>query len=98
VQEPAAVAVVATDHLNVKPLPEDDSANPAADARASGCFRAPRKTPHKMGSQKGNVKIRRRVGRPQVIERIGSSGRIRTYNPPVNSVEQVIGLAGSSCR
>ena len=29
---------------------------------------------------------------------IGSSGRIRTYNPPVNSVTQVFGLAGSLCR
>ena len=28
----------------------------------------------------------------------GSSGWIRTSNPPVNSVMQVIGLAGSSCR
>jgi hypothetical protein len=25
----------------------------------------------------------------------GSSGRIRTYNPPVNSVTQVFGFAGS---
>jgi hypothetical protein len=29
---------------------------------------------------------------------VGSSGRIRTYNPPVNSVTQVVGFAGSSCR
>ncbi len=29
---------------------------------------------------------------------IGSSGWIRTSNPPVNSVTQVFGLAGSSCR
>jgi hypothetical protein len=28
----------------------------------------------------------------------GSSGWIRTGNPPVNSVMQVVGLAGSSCR
>jgi hypothetical protein len=28
----------------------------------------------------------------------GSSGWIRTSNPPVNSVTQVAGLAGSSCR
>ena len=27
-----------------------------------------------------------------------SSGWIRTSNPPVNSVMQVVGLAGSSCR
>jgi hypothetical protein len=32
------------------------------------------------------------------LERIGSSGWIRTSNPPVNSVMQVVGLAGSSCR
>jgi hypothetical protein len=28
----------------------------------------------------------------------GSSGWIRTSNPPVNSVIQVFGLGGSSCR
>jgi hypothetical protein len=38
-----------------------------------------------MGSKKGNVKIRRKVGCPQIIEKIGSSGWIRTSNPPVNS-------------
>jgi hypothetical protein len=38
-----------------------------------------------MGSKKGNVKIQRKIRRPQVIGKIGSSGRIRTYNPPVNS-------------
>jgi hypothetical protein len=32
------------------------------------------------------------------LKKIGSSGWIRTSNPPVNSVTQVIGLAGSSCR
>jgi hypothetical protein len=31
------------------------------------------------------VKGRRKVRRSQVVEGIGSSGRIRTYNPPVNS-------------
>jgi hypothetical protein len=30
--------------------------------------------------------------------KVGSSGWIRTSNPPVNSVTQVFGLAGSSCR
>jgi hypothetical protein len=38
-----------------------------------------------MGSKKGNVKIRRKIRRPQVVEKIGSSGWIRTSNPPVNS-------------
>ena len=33
-------------------------------ARASGCFCAPTKNPHEMGSQKGNVKERRKVCRP----------------------------------
>jgi hypothetical protein len=70
----------------------------ASVPRASGCSQALDKHPHKMGSEKGNVKIRRKVGRPQVVERIGSSGWIRTTNPPVNSVTQVVGLAGSSCR
>jgi hypothetical protein len=42
------------------------------------------KDPHEMGSKKGNVKIRRKGGRPQIIEKIGSSGWIRTSNPPVN--------------
>jgi hypothetical protein len=37
-----------------------------------------------MGSQKGNVKKRRKVCRPQLIEKTGSSGWIRTSNPPVN--------------
>jgi hypothetical protein len=37
-----------------------------------------------MGSKKGNVKIRRKAGRPQIIEKIGSSGWIRTSTPPVN--------------
>jgi hypothetical protein len=38
-----------------------------------------------MGSKKGNVKVWRRIRCPQVIERIGTSGWIRTSNPPVNS-------------
>jgi hypothetical protein len=38
-----------------------------------------------MGSKKGNVKIRRKCRRLQLIEKIGSSGWIRTSNPPVNS-------------
>jgi hypothetical protein len=44
-----------------------------------------KKDPHEMGSEKGNVKIRRKIGCPQIVERIGSSGWIRTSNPPVNS-------------
>ena len=36
------------------------------DARASGCFQAPKKNPHEMGSEKGNVKIRRKIGCPQI--------------------------------
>jgi len=36
--------------------------------------------------------------RRQLIEKIGSSGWIRSSNPPVNSVMQGVGLAGSSCR
>src|SRR5437879_5948720 len=63
--------------------------------RASGCFRAPTKNPHEMGSKKGNVKIRRKVRRPQA-EKIGSSGWIRTSNPPVNRLTQVHYLVGSS--
>ena len=55
-----------------------------ADARASGYFFPLTKSPHEMGSEKGNVKIRRKIRRPQIVEKIGSSGRIRTYNPPVN--------------
>src|SRR5437867_13390694 len=50
----------------------------------------------KMGSRKGNVKIRRKIRRPQIIEKIGSSGWIRTSNPPVNSLMQVVYLVGSS--
>jgi hypothetical protein len=36
-------------------------------ARASGCFQALQKYPHEMGSKKGNVKIRRKLGRPQIM-------------------------------
>jgi integrase len=35
---------------------------------------------------------------PDFVKEVGSSGWIRTSNPPVNSVTQVFGLAGSSCR
>jgi integrase len=35
---------------------------------------------------------------PGFLKEIGSSGWIRTSNPPVNSVTQVVGLVGSSCR
>jgi hypothetical protein len=49
------------------------------------CFWVAKKNPHKTGLEKGNVKVRRKVGRPQIIEKIGSSGWIRTSNPPVNS-------------
>jgi len=55
------------------------------------------KNPHEMGSKMGNVKIGRKVGRPQIIEKIGSSGWIRTSNPPVNRLMQVGYLVGSSC-
>jgi hypothetical protein len=55
------------------------------DTRASGCFLTRTKNPHETGSEKGNVKIWRKTRRPQGIERIGSSGWIRTTNPPVNS-------------
>jgi hypothetical protein len=42
------------------------------DTRASGCFPAPKKNPHEMGSEKGNVKIGRKNRRPQLVEKIGS--------------------------
>ena len=34
---------------------------------------------------------------PRRSRGIGSSGRIRTYNPPVNRLMQVVYLVGSSC-
>ena len=43
------------------------------------------------------VPIELLVGTGAKLE-ISSSGWIRTSNPPVNSVMQVVGLAGSSCR
>jgi hypothetical protein len=49
-----------------------------------GAFNDCRKNLREMGSKKGNVKERRNVRCPQVIEKIGSSGWIRTSNPPVN--------------
>ena len=48
-----------------------------------GAFRHRTRT-NEMGSEQGNVKIRRKIRRPQVIVKIGSSGWIRTSNPPVN--------------
>jgi hypothetical protein len=44
-----------------------------------------KQNPHEMASEKGNVKIGRKIRPPQVIEKIGSSGWTRTSNPPVNS-------------
>jgi hypothetical protein len=49
-----------------------------------------------MGSEKGNVKIQQKAGRPQIVEKIGSSGWIRTSNPPVNRLMQVVYPVGSS--
>ena len=43
-----------------------------------------KKNPHETASEKGNVKIGRKTRPPQIIEKIGSSGWIRTSNPPVN--------------
>jgi hypothetical protein len=57
----------------------------SAGVRASGCFPSAKKTPHEMASEKGNVKIGRKIRPPQIIEKIGSSGWTRTSNPPVNS-------------
>jgi len=75
--------------------------------RASECSWAPKKNPHEMDSEKGNVKIGRKVECPQILAtdrprkdpaKAASSGWTRTSNPPVNSVTQVVGLAGFSCR
>jgi hypothetical protein len=54
-----------------------------AGARASGYVQGLKK-PKQNGLGKGQLKIRRRAGGPQVIVKIGSSGWIRTSNPPVN--------------
>ena len=43
-----------------------------------------KENPHEMASEKGNVKIGRKIRPPQIIEKIGSSGWTRTSNPPVN--------------
>jgi hypothetical protein len=54
--------------------------------------------PHEMGSKKGNVKERRKFSRPQHCK-IGSSGWIRTSNPPVNSVIRLMLLRDAArCR
>ena len=45
--------------------------------RASGCSWAPKKNPYEMDSEKGNVKIGRKIGCPQIIEKTGSSGWTR---------------------
>ena len=72
------------DYVDPQGVARQCSGNVIADLRASGCFWALKKNPHEMGSKKGNVKIRRNVRRPEVIETIGSSGWTRTSNPPVN--------------
>jgi hypothetical protein len=54
--------------------------------------------PHRVMSH-GTSQNARRGGRVLTFVReIGSSGWIRTSNPPVNSITQVVGLVGSSCR
>jgi hypothetical protein len=62
-----------------------ESGSVIAAERASGCLQSLMKNPYEMGSEKGKAKERRKIRRPQVIENIGSSGWIRTSNPPVNS-------------
>jgi hypothetical protein len=37
--------------------------------RASGCSGAAKNNPHEMGSEKGNVKIGRKIGCPQILEK-----------------------------
>jgi hypothetical protein len=46
--------------------------NVVASARASGCFQRPAENPHEMALKKGNVKTKRKVGHPQIIEKNGS--------------------------
>jgi len=65
--------------------------------RASGCSWAPTKNPHEMGSEKGKVKIGRKIECLQILEKIGSSGWTRTSNPPVNRMALVFYLVDSSC-
>jgi hypothetical protein len=48
----------------------------------------------KVGSELFTIVHKSERARSQPIERIGSSGKTRTCNPPVNSVTQVFGLAG----
>jgi hypothetical protein len=72
------------------------SMNSDRRVRASGCFQALKKNPHEMASEKGNVKIWQKIRPQQIIEKIGSSGWIRTSNPPVNRLTQVVYLVGSS--
>ena len=58
----------------------------------------PRVPPQRVMSH-GTSQNARRGGRVlRFAKGNGSSGWIRTSNPPVNSVTQVFGLAGSSCR
>ena len=47
-------------------------------------------------ARKGQRRQRPVDGLPQVVEKIGSSGRTRTYNPPVNRLMLVGYLVGSS--
>jgi len=70
---------------NVKRLRENDRETRSRTREHPVAFCALKKHPHEMGSKKGNVKFRRKMCRPQIIEGIGSSGWIRTSNPPVNS-------------
>jgi len=48
----------------VPPRYRRETVEGAMGVGASGCFSAPKKTPHEMGAKNGKVKIRRNVGYP----------------------------------
>jgi hypothetical protein len=84
------------DHVEPEPVARKSVHEVVAGARASGVLLDIEENPHEMGSEKGNVKEQRKVCRPQLIEKNGSSGWIRTSNPPVNRLMQIGYLVGSS--
>jgi hypothetical protein len=86
-----ALDAIARSRLAVRRTARDES-------HSSDALRLHRRPGGAKGQERGQHTAKRDRRPAKVVEfpeGIGSSGRIRTYNPPVNSVTQVFGLAGS---
>jgi hypothetical protein len=74
------------------PPPPTPAAPPAVAAEARPIPKRARKGQRRSQADRTVVEMR------EFLKENGSSGWARTSNPPVNSVTQVVGLPGSSCR